>query len=74
MVKAGTDLCLYDPVCFRFEGLDLVMTFHTEPQCGSLTGTKRDQGGVQIPIFSLEVFGLETKIQRQRLGVMNKYW
>lgn len=53
------DLGLDDPVCLRFEGLNLVMALHTEPQCRSLARAERDQRGVQIPVFSLKILGLE---------------
>lgn len=55
------DLGLDDPVCLRFEGLDLVMALHAEPQSRSLTRAERDQGGVQIPVFSLKILGLESE-------------
>lgn len=60
------DLGLDDPVCLRFEGLDLVMAFHTEPQCRCLARAERDQRGVQIPVFSLKILGLEPE-QRMRV-------
>lgn len=37
-----SDLGLDDPVCLRFEGLDLVMTLHTETQCRGLAWAERD--------------------------------
>lgn len=36
------DLGLDDPVRLRFKGLDLVMPFHTEPQCRGLAWAERD--------------------------------
>lgn len=54
------DLGLDDEVCLRFEGLDLVMALHTEPQRRSLAWAERNQRGVQIPIFSLKILGLES--------------
>lgn len=56
-----SDLGLDNPVCLRFEGLDLVMSLHTEAQRWGLAWAERDQRGVQIPVFSLKVLGLESE-------------
>lgn len=59
VLEAG--LGLDDPVRLRFEGLDLVMALYAEPQRRSLTRAERDQRGVQIPVFSLKILGLESE-------------
>lgn len=56
-----SDLGLDDPVGLRFKGLDLVMTLHAEAQRRRLAWAEGDQRGVQVPVFSLEIFCLESE-------------
>ena len=54
-IKATTliYLNLQHPVRLGLEGLDLVMSFNTEAQGGSLTRSVRDQCTIQVAILSL---------------------
>jgi len=49
------------PVRFRLESLDLIVPLDTEPQGRRLTRSVRDEGGVQISVFALEKFCLESR-------------
>lgn len=69
----GADLGLDDPVHLRLERLDLVMALHTEAQSWCLARAERDEGGVQIPIFTLEVLGLEPGKEAFSL-ILKAYW
>ena len=49
------------PEWFRLEGLYLVVPVDAEPQGWGLAGSVADQGGVEIAVFSLKKFGLESR-------------
>lgn len=57
--EGKANLGLQHPVGLRFERLDFIMSLHTEAQGRGLTWPKRDEGAVQIAIFSLEVLSLK---------------
>ena len=54
--RQGLEHYLYvqHPKRFRFEWLDLVMTFHTKSQGWSLTRAIRNEVAIQISVFALD--------------------